>query len=54
MGHAVCCALKNCADAHDGRSDEDGLLAAEIVTEDEGCDCAHETANVVDGLELKV
>lgn len=50
MGHAVCCALEDCTDAHDCCPDQDGLLSAKIVAKYESSDGTEEAADVVDGL----
>ena len=46
--HAVRRALQQSADTHDCRADEDCVLAAHVVAEDERGDCTEETTNVVD------
>jgi hypothetical protein len=53
MGNAVCRTLQDSADAHDCRSDEDGLLATEVISEYEGADGSKKAADVVDGLRSK-
>jgi hypothetical protein len=45
---AVRRALQQSADTHDRCTDEDCVLAAHVVAEDERSDCSKETANVVD------
>jgi hypothetical protein len=46
--HGVRRALQQSADAHDCRADEDCVLTAHVVAEDERGDCAEKAANVVD------
>jgi hypothetical protein len=51
--HAVCCTLEDGSDTHDCCSDENSLLSAKGISEDEGCDSAYKASNIVDGLPWK-